>query len=153
MNKIKLNQTAQSIASMLPYIVQGVQSGALIKGSLTQTQFRFIVSLSLKDSCTMSEMAQTMKVSMPTVTGLVDRLVMAKYMKRKDHPVDRRQIMIELTPKAHTFLKEFEGLYVKRWEEILLILNDKEVEQMEIIINKLNNLFIFFSVNKYLGIF
>ena len=138
MNLIKLNQTAQSIASLLPYIVQGVQSGALIKGSLTQTQFRFIVSLSLQGSCTMSAMASLMKVSMPTVTGIVDRLVIAKYLKRKGHPKDRRQIMIELTPKAYAFLKEFEGLYVKRWEEILLILNDKEVEQMNHIVTKLN---------------
>ena len=138
MNLSKNKQTAQSIASLLPYIVQGVHPETLSKGSLTQTQFRLMVSLSLKEPCTMSEMASLMKVSMPTMTGLINRLVIAKYIKRKGHPNDRRQIMIELTPKAYTFLKGFEAMYAKRWEEILLILNDQELEQMSQIVTKLN---------------
>ncbi len=138
MNKIKLQQTAQSIASLLPYIVQGVHLGALAKGSLTQTQFRLVVFLSLKGPCTMSSLATHMKVSMPTMTGLIDRLVKAKHIKRKSYPKDRRHIMIELTPKAYIFLKVFGQTYAKRWEEILLILDSKELDQMLGITNKLN---------------
>jgi len=131
-------QTAKEIASLLPYIIQGVPSGTLAKGALTQTQFRMVVTLSLKGSCTMSAMASQMKVSMPTMTGLVNRLVAAKYLLRKGHPKDRRQIMIELTPKAYAFLKEFEGAYAHRWVEILQILDEKETQQMLSITRKLN---------------
>jgi DNA-binding MarR family transcriptional regulator len=137
-HQISIQQTAQEIASLLPYIVQGVPSGTLAKAALTQTQFRMVVILSLKAPCTMSAMASQMKVSMPTVTGLVDRLVEAKYIVRKAHPKDRRQIMIELTPQAFEFLKVFEGVYAKRWVEILQILNDKETAQMLAITRKLN---------------
>lgn len=139
MNKLKLQQTAQSISALLPYIVQGVHFGVQAKRSLTQTQFRLVVSLSLMGPCTMSAIAAHMKVSMPTVTGLVDRLVEAKFIKRKDHPQDRRQIMIELTSVAYEFLKEFMQIYAKRWEEMLLILDDREMEQMLKIANKLKN--------------
>src|SRR5437868_4720239 len=99
MNRVKLQETAQSIAALLPYIVQGVHVGALAKGALTQTQFRLVIYLSLKGPCTMSALASHMRVSMPTATGLIDRLLQAKYIKRKTHAHDRRQIMVELTPK------------------------------------------------------
>ncbi|MBF0490256.1 MAG: winged helix-turn-helix transcriptional regulator [Candidatus Omnitrophica bacterium] len=135
----KRQQTAQSIASLLPYIVQGVHFGVVASRSMTQTQFILVVFLYVKGPCTMSTLASHLKVQMPTVTGLVDRLAAAKYIKRQPHLQDRRQIMIELTPKAHVFLKEFIGMYAKRWEEILLILDKKELEQMLSISLKLNS--------------
>lgn len=133
-----IDRTAAEIAALLPYIVQGVPSSTLAKASLTQTQFRMIVTMSLKGACTMGAMARQMKVSMPTVTGLVDRLVAARYLKRVKHPDDRRQILIELTPQAHVFLKEFEAVYARRWVEILQILDADETAQMLVISTKLN---------------
>lgn len=131
-------QTAQSIASLLPYIVQGVHFGVLSSRSITQTQFVLVVYLHVHGPCTMTSIASHLKVRMPTVTGLVDRLVHAKYIRRSPHPKDRRQIMIELTPKAKTFLKDFISMYSKRWEEILQILDPHEMEQMLALTIKLN---------------
>ena len=87
----------------------------------------------------MSTIASHMKVQMPTMTGLVNRLVEAQYLKRLPHPKDRRQIMIELTPKAHTLIKMFQTIIAKRWEEVLGILDEKELIQMRSIIAKLNH--------------
>ena len=138
MKTSKRQQTAQSIASLIPRIIQGAHLGVFTSRSMTQTQFLLLVSLHTKGSCSMGEIASHMKVQMPTMTGLVDRLVQAKYLKRLPHPKDRRQIMIELTPKAQAFLKQFRTIIARRWEEVLHILDEKELEQMLGIITKLN---------------
>ncbi len=85
----------------------------------------------------MGDIASCMKVQMPTMTGLVDRLVRAKYIRRLPNVKDRRQIVIDLTPKAHAFLKQFQTIIAKRWEEILPILDGQELEQMQNIVIKL----------------
>lgn len=105
---------------------------------MTQTQFLILVSLHAKGTCTMGAIASHLKVSMPTVTGLINRLFEADYIKRIPQDEDRRQIVIALTPKAHEFLKEFQTLIAKRWMEVLDVLNEKEIEQMHSIVNKLN---------------
>ncbi|MEI7998160.1 MAG: MarR family transcriptional regulator [Candidatus Omnitrophota bacterium] len=134
----KRQKTASTIASLIPHIIQGAHLGVFTSRSMTQTQFLILLSLHTKGSCTMGAIASHMKVQMPTVTGLVDRLVQAKYLKRLHLPEDRRQIMIELTPKAHAFLKQFQMIISKRWEEVLNILDEQELEQMEKIVTKLN---------------
>ena len=139
MTTSKRQQTAQSIASLIPHVVQGAHLGVFTSRSITQTQFLILVSLHARGACTMSTIASHMKVQMPTMTGLVNRLVQAKYVKRLPHPKDRRQIMIELTPKSHALIKMFQTIIAKRWEEVLTILDEKELTQMRGIIAKLNH--------------
>ncbi len=134
----KREQTAQAISILMPHIMQGAHLGVFAKRSMTQTQFLILVSLHARGACTMSDIAFHLKVSMPTVTGLVNRLVEAKYIKRSPHLEDRRQIVIALTPKADRFLKLFKSIIAKRWVEVLSVLNNQELEQFQAIINKLS---------------
>ena len=136
----KRQQTAQAISILMPHIMQGAHLGVFAKRSMTQTQFLILVSLHSRGACTMSDVASHLRVSMPTVTGLVNRLVEAKYIKRSAHPQDRRQIIIDLTPKARVFLKQFQGIIAKRWTEVLNVLNDEELMQFYTIIQKLTHL-------------
>lgn len=134
----KREQTAQAISVLMPHIMQGAHLGVFAKRSITQTQFLILVFLHARGACTMSDIASQLKVSMPTVTGLVNRLFAAKYIKRSNHPQDRRQIVIALTPKADQFIKMFKSIIAKRWEEVLKVLDDQELEQFHSIINKLS---------------
>ena len=139
MSQSKRQKTAQSIAFLIPHIVQGAHLGVFSSRSMTQTQFLILLSLHAGGPCAMGVIASHMKVQMPTVTGLVGRLAQAKYIRRLPHPNDRRQVIIELTPKAHAFLKQFQMIIAKRWEEVLRILDEEELEQMRNIITKLSN--------------
>lgn len=138
MSLSKRQQTAQAISILMPHIMQGAHLGVFAKRAMTQTQFLILVSLHSKGACTMSEIAAHLKVSMPTVTGLVNRLVEAKYLKRDAHPKDRRQIVIDLTPKAQLFLKDFKTIIAQRWTEVLAVLNDEQLMQFYAIIQKLS---------------
>jgi DNA-binding MarR family transcriptional regulator len=138
-NTSKRQQTAQTISFLIPQIIQGAHLGVYTSRSITQTQFLLLVYLHAKGSCTMKDVALHMAVSMPTVTGIVNRLVQANYIKRQNDPRDRRQVVIALTPKAQNFIKGFQKIIAKRWEEVLTILNEEEVEQMLNIVTKLNH--------------
>ncbi len=139
MSTVKRQQTAKAISVLIPHIVQGAHLGVFVSRSITQTQFLILVCLHSKGICTMGDIASHLKVSMPTVTGLINRLVEAKYIKRIPDPKDRRQVMIGLTPKAHTFLKQFQTIIAQRWMEVLSILDTKELDHFHSIIHKLND--------------
>lgn len=57
-----------------------------------------------KESLTVGELAERLGVRHHSVVGLIDRLVSRGLVERHANPTDRRQVLIELTPKAETLL-------------------------------------------------
>ncbi len=57
-----------------------------------------------KESLTVGELAERLGVRHHSVVGLVDRLVSRGLVRRRASLQDRRQVLIELTPKAETLL-------------------------------------------------
>lgn len=138
MTKLNRTTTAVAISHLMPNIIQGAHLGVLSARMVTQSQFLILLSVHARGICPMSALAGHMKVSMPTMSGMVDRLVKAQYLKRVYNAKDRRQIMIELTPKGQNFLDEFKEIITKRWEDVLKVLTDKEVREFHHIVVKLN---------------
>ena len=86
-NRVKLSQ---SIARLMPNIIQGVHIGFLAKRNLTHTQFFVLVAIHSQNRPAMRTLSTNMQVSMPTMSGIIERLVKAGYVKRVPHPEDRR---------------------------------------------------------------
>jgi DNA-binding MarR family transcriptional regulator len=122
----------------MPNIVQGARLGLFQDRAVTQTQFLLLVSLHARGRCAMSALAEHMSVQLPTMTGMVNRLVKAGYVTRVENEQDRRQVMIELTAKGRAFIKNFQSIISKRWEDVLLALSPGEVEAFHSVIVKLN---------------
>src|SRR6185436_10466979 len=97
----KRKNLSRSIAQLMPNVIQGVHIGFLAKTNLTHTQFFVLVAIHSLQVPAMRTLADNMQVSMPTMTGIIDRLVNAGYVKRMDHPEDRRQVLVELTPQGN----------------------------------------------------
>src|SRR3990167_2601151 len=89
-----------AIAQFMPQVIQGLQLEFLVKRTLTQTQFVVMVAVHSNGRCPMSVLAKNMHVSLPTISGIVDRLVKAGYIRRLEDPQDRRQVVAELAPKG-----------------------------------------------------
>jgi DNA-binding MarR family transcriptional regulator len=79
---------------------------------------------------TMTELSNHLKVSLPTATEMVDRLVKAKLVTRKRSKNDRRVVMVALSPFGRRIKGEF--LQHKRniIEEVLIQLPEKEREDL-----------------------
>jgi DNA-binding MarR family transcriptional regulator len=131
------HELSQSIAQLLPNVIQGVHISFLAQKNLTHTQFFVLIAIHSRSQLSMRTLSDSSKVSMPTMTGIVERLVKGGYVKRAPHAEDRRQIMIELTVKGKQVITEFQIAVAKRWEEVLGILSDKEIRSFKNIVIQL----------------
>ena len=128
---------SQSIAQLMPNIIQGVHLGFLAKRSITHTQFFVLIAIHSNGRCPMSRLAGNMHVSMPTISGIVDRLTKAGFVIRSVDPEDRRQVRVELSAKGRQFIGQFQSAVSLRWSEVLQSLDGKEVESFANVIKKL----------------
>ena len=128
---------SHSIAQLMPNIIQGVHIGFLAHKKLTHTQFFVMVAIHSQGLPTMRALSDNMQVSMPTMSGIVERLVQGGYVKRVNHPDDRRQVLIELTPQGRRLITEFQQAAGRRWQQVLLTLNQQEIQSFTKIVMKL----------------
>jgi DNA-binding MarR family transcriptional regulator len=75
----------------------------------------------------MSELVARLGVSLSTVSGLVDRLVDAGWVVRRDDPADRRQVMVAITPDGADFLDRFRELGSHQLRRLLVRLDDPDL--------------------------
>lgn len=126
-----------AVARLIPHIMRGTQLDFFLKHGVTQTQFLVLSVVRAYGRSTMGTLARALHVSMPTVSGLVDRLVRAGFLRRVPHDEDRRQVIVELAPKGEAFFRNFESVIRRRWEEALLSLEADELEAFHGVITKL----------------
>jgi DNA-binding MarR family transcriptional regulator len=117
MTRASRKDVSLAVAQLMPYIMRGVQFDFFVRRGVTQTQFLLLASIHAYTRCTMGTLARNLHVSMPTVSGIVDRLVRAGYLRRVPRPDDRRQVAVELTAKGRAFFQDFQTVVRRRWEE------------------------------------
>ena len=126
-----------AVARLIPYIMRGTQLDFFVKRGVTQTQFLVLNAIRASGRCSMTTLAQDLHVTMPTVSGIVDRLVRAGFIRRRPLAGDRRQVLVELSPKAEIFFRDFEAVIRQRWEEALVALDAHELEAFHHVITKI----------------
>jgi len=72
---------------------------------LTSAQLKVLVMLSFEDRLTINQLAQTLGVSQPTISQLVERLVQAKLVERTEHATDRRVILAHPTAQGEALVR------------------------------------------------
>ena len=128
---------SRAIAQLMPYIIQGVHLGFLATREITHTQFFVLIAIHAQGRCPMSALADKVHVTMPTMTGIVDRLVASGYVERSSVAGDRRQVVVELTRKGKAFIVQFQIAVSTRWEEVLGKLDANEIDVFGQVITKL----------------
>lgn len=73
---------------------------AFVDANLTMPQLKTLVSLYGNERATMGELAESLGVSVSTLTGIVDRLVDHGLVTRENDPNDRRVVVGRLTPEG-----------------------------------------------------
>ena len=127
-----------AIAQLMPNIIRGIQLDFFIKRGVTQTQFLILSAVRAYGRCTMGTLANNLHVSMPTISGVVERLVRSGHVRRQPQPGDRRQVIIELTPRGQQFFHQFQTVVRRRWEEVLRSLEPQELEAFHHVVTKLH---------------
>lgn len=107
MASISLADFAKRILQIMPVIAKEFarsQSAEIYRGKITFPQLFVLEFLSRQGSSNMTCLADFMKVSTASMTGIVERLVRQGYTHRSYGKEDRRVIKIQLTAKGADFL-------------------------------------------------
>jgi len=93
---------------------------------VTMRQLKLLRLLGQHDSVAMKELARMAGISMPTATGLVDRMVENGLVVRVDDPGDRRVVRVQLTRKAKGLRDRFRRLRGEKIDRVLSQLNNSD---------------------------
>lgn len=98
------------------------------KRGLTMTQLRLMYLLYQRNELTISALAELMVVRKPTITGLTDRLVKNKLVRRISDASDRRVVRIGLTREGRRVLGEIEVASKAYLDRVFRAMGDEQVE-------------------------
>jgi len=98
---------------------------------VTPIQVMLLFFLQKNDGSSLTQISQGLMLENPTVTGLIDRLEKSGYVKRSDHPDDRRVYLIYLTEKGNKVANKALPIIKKLNEEIKKGYSKEEIENFK----------------------
>ena len=93
---------------LLPQLIREIsrrESNYLSQGKITLPQLWVLEALSRQGSSPMNKIAQSLGVSRPAATGLIDRLIAQGLVRRQPDTRDRRIVRAALTAKGSRIVK------------------------------------------------
>ena len=105
----ELQAFSQEMVGLLTQLLRGVtrrETHALASGQLSLPQFLLLETLTEQPQTTMQELARRSAVTKGAVTGAVDRLVRAGYVRRRRDTADRRIVWVCLTSRGTAVLRD-----------------------------------------------
>jgi DNA-binding MarR family transcriptional regulator len=98
---------------------------------VTPIQVMLLFFLQKNDGSSLTQISQGLMLENPTVTGLIDRLEKLGYVKRSDHPNDRRVYLVHLTEEGNKVAKKALPIVKKLNEQIKEGYSKAEIEDFK----------------------
>ncbi|MBM4323053.1 MAG: MarR family transcriptional regulator [Deltaproteobacteria bacterium] len=98
---------------------------------VTPIQGMLLFFLQKNDGSSLTQISQGLMLENPTVTGLIDRLEKLGYVKRSDHPDDRRVYLVHITEKGKKVANKALPIVKKLNEEIKKGYSKEEIESFK----------------------
>jgi len=98
---------------------------------VTPIQVMLLFFLQQNNGLSLTQISQGLMLENPTVTGLIDRLEKSGYVKRSDHPNDRRVYLVHLTEKGNKVAKKALPIVRKLNEKIKEGYSKGEIEDFK----------------------
>jgi len=103
---------------------------AWIDLELTMSQVKGLRTLAYHTPATITQIADVLKISQPTASQLVDRLVQGGLAQRTEDPTDRRRMLVRLTKKGQQLHERLRGVWRTRFRHWLQRMNTDELEAL-----------------------
>jgi DNA-binding MarR family transcriptional regulator len=104
---------------------------------MTIIQLHALIFLNNKNSSQVTEIADYLHISIPTVTVLIDKLVEEAFVLRQEAKEDRRMMMVSLTKKGKEFLEDSLEKRKLHLKKILSKLSSQDKKELIRILDKL----------------
>ncbi len=99
--------------------------GDCMHGDLSVAQMNLILAVRSRGEVTLTELAEILSVSPPSVSVMVERLVEKGLLMRERATSDRRKVVIQVSPDAGQHIAEMEEGVVATFVELLEELGPK----------------------------
>lgn len=96
-----------------------------------------VVSKGSEKGVSMSDIAQTLRVTLPQVTALVNKLLPQKLIKQKSATSDRRSRLVSLTNKGQLVFEDMSEVLQKAHPEIFAGITAEQFDSYEAVLIKL----------------
>lgn len=97
---------------------------------VTPSQWGVLMMLDGRGLSTVKDVAEALRVTSSAATQLVDGLVASGYVMRKEHPEDRRQVVLTLSRKTKNQVEKMKKQFSNQFLEFFEVLDDKEFGQL-----------------------
>jgi len=145
--KIQISKFSEELVETITYVQRLANSmlkkraDALFQGKVTFPQYVALEVLNTDKPLNMNSIANILKISLPAVTGLVNRLVTMNLAKRVYDQGDRRVIFIALTAKGKKIIERTKATRKKIISEIFGVISEKERQIYLEILRKIKRTF------------
>ncbi len=98
---------AREVLDVIPLAMRGIRKQLRKHGAqvLSVPQFRTLLFISRNKGASLSEVAEHIGLTMPSMSALVDGLVTRDFVVRRTHEEDRRRMTLMLTGRGETTLR------------------------------------------------
>ena len=127
----------QDLLDQLMFNLLKKDPGILSSMDLTEAQFAAGRILSNKESATMSELAHGIGESLPTSTGVINKLVLRKYAVREKDKNDRRLVKVRLTTLGRGVIDKIHQRKREHFRHIIEVLQEEDQEKLVRLLHKI----------------
>lgn len=121
-----------------------IEQNALKGGNfsdLSVTEMHTIEAIGMRESRSMSEVAEDLSITVGTLTTAINKLINKGYVERKRIEEDRRVVLIQLTKKGKLAYRIHEKFHKDMVKNTIEGLSEEEEEILIKSLEKLNNFF------------
>jgi DNA-binding MarR family transcriptional regulator len=111
MPSISLDECARQVLETVPLVMRTVRAEMRRHraADLSVPQFRTLTFLSRQTGASLSQVAEHIGLTLPSMSSLVEGLVERKLILRNPHSVDRRRVTLTLTARGQSVLEAAHG--------------------------------------------
>jgi len=146
MAKQSISEAAERVSLLLGEFQRRIYSGSgklakhMKMPDVTMRQLKLLRLLGHVEDVTMKDLAKMAGITMPTATGLVDRMVDNGLVVRADDPDDRRVVRIKLTRKAKGLRDRWRRMRGEKLDRVMSQLTAKDRQRFVEAFETINDL-------------
>jgi DNA-binding MarR family transcriptional regulator len=130
-----LDEQSRRIVDLLPIVIKNLRIGGLLDNvrpglSLSQVLALLALERASAGGASMHELAEELGVTVPTTTGLVDRLAREGLVERRPHPTDRRVVLVLPTAEGRDAVRRSAAYLAEVMAVVLSDVDEGERESL-----------------------
>ncbi len=125
-------RAAQQVLEAVPMVMRTIRSQlrAHRRADISVPQLRAMGYIDARDGASLSDLANYIGLTLPSMSKLIDGLVSRKLVTRSAHALDRRRICLSLTPLGREELRAAHRFTEKYLGEKLSALDEDELQSI-----------------------